>query len=331
VTVQAIAADAGSTAANPHGQMTPEQQRRAIAEVNAQAMPGTLVGACFAFLFAVILWAGSQSYSSHMSLGDDLLFAGLILASVLLMAAFLWRRARALHEIRAGGLQRAAGHIIWQNGAYRAQVPDHTLNLSAFNLAPGTYTFSFLPRSGRVVAAELVALDSPAQAQDELRHALAITNHFNLDDLPAFREGRLGSVGLRRLRQVWMPTAWLLLIAAVLFVVFVVLVSVEASKDMASLAFLFSALAGIIALFTALFALVPTFDLLGGRVSSAAGMIEKVTRRTYGRNANTFYYYKLGNHLWTVSPQAQQALIDGPAYRVYFLPRSQALVGIEPV
>jgi len=331
MSVQAIAADENSPAADNGGQITPEQQRRAIAEINAAAMPGTLAGACFAFLFGVILWAGSQSYSSHMSPRDDLLFAGLILASVLLMAAFLWRRARDAREVRAGHLQRADGHIIWQNGAYRAEVPGHTLNLSAFNLAAGTYAFSFLPRSGRVVAAELVALDSPAQAQDELRHALAVTNHFNVDDLPAFREGRLGRAGPRRLRQVWTPTAWMLLVAVVLFVVFVVLVSAEASKDLASLAFVFSVLAGIFGLFTGLFALNPTFDLLGGKVSSAAGVIEKVTRHTYGRNANTFYYYRLDNFLWTVSPEAQRTLIDGPAYRVYFLPRSKRLMGIEPM
>jgi hypothetical protein len=328
---QATAANQDTTTANRGGQLTPEQQRRAIAEANAQALPGTLAGACFAFLFAVILWAGSRSYSSHMSLRDALLFAALILVSLLLMAAFLWRRARAVEEIRAGHLQRADGHIIWQNGAYRAEVPGHTLNLSAFNLAAGTYTFSFLPRSGRVVAAELVALDSPAQAQDALRHALAVTNHFNVDDLPAFREGRLGRAGSRRLRQVWMPTVWMLLVAFVLFVVFVVLVSAEASKDLASLAFIFSALAGIVGLFTALFALRPTFDLLGGKVYSAAGVIEKVTRRTTGRYASTFYYYRLDKHLWTVSPDAQRALIDGPAYRAYFLPRSQQLIGIEPM
>src|SRR5258708_40070620 len=100
--------------------------------------------------------------------------------------------------------------MVGEAGEYRAHVRGNSLNLSAFNLAAGTYAFGFLPRSGRVVAAELVALDSPAQAQDELRHALAVTNHFNVDDLPAFREGRLGRAGARRLRQAWMPPAWML-------------------------------------------------------------------------------------------------------------------------
>ncbi len=259
MSVQAIAADSTSTAANQHGQLTPEQQRRTAAAVRAEAAPGLVGGACFAFLFGVILWAGSRSYSSDMDWRAALLFGGLTLLAVLFIVAAFLRRRRGLQEVRAGLLQRADGHIVWQNGAYRAQVPGHTLNLSAFNLAAGTYTFSFLPGSGRVIAAELVAFDAPAQAQDELRHALAVANHFNLDDFSA------------------------------------------------------------------------TFDLLGGQVASAAGAVHKSMRQTYGRNASTYYYYKLDALVWTVTPEAYRALIEGPAYRVYYLPRSKMLLGIEPL
>ena len=324
-------ADENSTAANQRDQMTPEQQRRVTAAINAQAAPGVVGAVCFAALFVVIMWAGSRSYSSHMGPRDYLLFGGLTVVSLLVMAAFLLRRYRALLEVRAGKLQRASGHIVWQAGAYRAQVPGHMLNLSAFNLGAGTYEFSFLPRSGRVISAELVARDSPAQAQDELRHILAVTNHFNVDDLPANREGRLGRSGSRRLRSAWAPAAWMLLFAFLALVVFVYLVNADVSKDMAPILFVAALFLILGALAGALGALSPTLDVLGGKVNSAEGVVQKIERRTYGRTANTFYYYRLGNQSWTVTPEAYRALIAGPTYRVYFLPRSKRMVGIEPL
>src|SRR5712664_4170659 len=101
MTIQAIAADSASTAANQHGQLTPEQQYRLAAAARAEASPGLVGGACFVFLFGVILLAGSRSYSSDMDWRFVLLFGGLTFLSVLVMvAAFLRRRSR-LQEISA--------------------------------------------------------------------------------------------------------------------------------------------------------------------------------------------------------------------------------------
>jgi protein-S-isoprenylcysteine O-methyltransferase Ste14 len=329
MTVQALGADADSNAANQTGQLTPEQQRRVTAAVNAEAAPGLVGGACLAFLFVVIMLAGSRSYSSNMGMRDYLLFGGLTFLSLLVMAAFFLRRSRALQEARVGQLQRASGHVVWQGGAYRAEVPGHNLNLSAFNLGAGTYEFSFLPRSGRVIAAELVALDSPAQAQDELRHALAMSNHFNLDDLPAYRRGSLGNSG-RYLRRTWTSTAWIMFFAVLCLVMFAYFVGADVAKDLAPFTFLIGMFLAVWALFSVLGNLIPTLDVLGGHVNSAEGLVQKIIRRTYGRGASTYYYYRLGIQTWTVTPEAYRALIEGPNYRVYFLPRSKLIVGIEP-
>ena len=331
MSIQAIAADANSTAVNQGGQLTLEQQRRLSDLVKAESSPGLIGAAGFAFLFGLILWFGSQSETASMSLRAELLFGGLFGLAALSFALLFWRCWRRLQEVRAGHLLRADGHILWQGGAYRAQVPGHTLNLSAFNLGAGTYEFSFLPRSGRVIAAELVARDSPAQAQDELRHALAVANHFNVDDLPAYRAGGLGKAGPRRLRRTWSGTGWTLLTALVALVIFAILVNADVSKDLAPFLFFVAVFAGLAGLFSAVGAISPTLDVLGGKVTSAEGVVQKTIRQTHGRGARTYYYYKLSNQSWLVSPEAYRALIEGQNYRAYFLPRSKQLLAVEPL
>ena len=318
-----------STAANRGGQMTDEQQRRLAAAVRAETSQG-LIGAGSAAAFFLIFTLVAFN-DPHVPLPGHLFFGGLLLLSLLIMGALFWRRARLLAEVQAGHLERATGHVGWKSGRYRAQVPGRSLDLTAFNLAAGSYDFSYLPVTGRVVAAELAAADTPTQAEGELRHALAVANHFNLDDLPAYRDGRLGLAGPPRLRRTWTPAAAMLLLALVLFALFAALVSGHTSKDLVPIVFVAAVLLGIAGLFTALGALSATFDLLGGQVASAAGAVHKSMRQTYGRNASTYYYYKLDALVWTVTPEAYRALIEGPAYRVYYLPRSKMLLGIEPL
>jgi hypothetical protein len=331
VTVQGIAAGENTTPANRAGQLTPEQQRRLAKAVHSQNMTGLLGAGGFAFLFGLIVWAGWQAGSSDMSLRDYLLFGGLFVVSLLGMVLYFLRRGWQLAEVQQGRLERATGHVQWKSGRYRAVVPGRTLDLTAFNLSAGAYDFSYLPRSGRVVAAELAAADPPALARDELRHALAVTNHFSPDDLPVFRQGRQGPGTFRRLRHTWSTAGWLLLATLALLAIFVYLVNADVSKDLAPFTFLVAILLFLGVLGTSLDAIGRTMDVVGGQVASAAGAVHKVAHHTSGHGASTYYYYSLGDQSWLVSPEAARALIEGRRYRVYYLPRSNALVGIEPI
>jgi hypothetical protein len=323
-------ATGGDYPAQAPGQLTPEQQRQLSAVIGAEATPGLVGAGCFVFLFGVILLAGRQSYNSALDWQGQAIFGAGIALSLAVMVYFLARRQRALAEVRAGRLQRATGHIVWQGRGYRAEVPGHTLNLNDFNLAAGTYTFSFLPSSGWVVSAELVAADGPEQARDQLRHVLAVTNHFNLDDLPAFRQGQLGPGRSRLLRQAWTPPVLWLGAALVLLLTFVALVAAHTATDVAPALFVFAAFAGIAGLLSAVTTLRETGDLLQGKLSTVTGEVTTSIRRTYGKGANTFYYYHLDQHVWSVAPQAYHALLAGQSYRVYYLPSSHILMGIEP-
>jgi len=331
MTIQAIAADPDSLAANRVGQIGPEQQRRLARAVKADASVGLLLVGGFAALFATVLWAQWQSYSDS-NRTDGLVGAVFLLAVCLLIFAWLYgRRAQKLAEVAAGKMEQAEGHVVWQRGDYRAQIPGRMLPLTGFNLAAGRYRFSYLPRSGRLVAAELLEADTPAEQHDELLHTLAQANHFNLDDLPALRQGNLGQISPRRLLRLWLHVGAWFGSAAVLALLFVGMVAGDVAQDVAPLFFSGAIITGIFGLFSAIGAISPTLDLLGGKVSQAEGLLGKNIRQTYGRGASTYYYYRLDKQSWLVSSEAYRALLTGRSYRLYFLPRSKTLLGIEPL
>jgi hypothetical protein len=330
MTLQATADYDDTTAANRGGRMTAEQETR----IRAEGPSAVLLMGVFMMLlgFTLCAWASGLRGLVDKRPDSGLLLPGGFFALVLFfISARIWRRFRLLQDVQAGQLERASGRVVWRAGAYRAEVPGHMLNLTGWNLAPGTYDFSFLPRSRRLVAVELAAADTPAQAQDELLHALAIANHFNIDDLLAYREGRLGRAGPRHLPRFWSTAGWFLLSAVLVLLVFVFYVNIDGIVTfVAKVIFVIGIVLGIGALASALVALNPTLDVLGGRVASAKGVVRKTLRQTTGRDATTYYYYTLGNQTWSVSPEAYRALIEGPQYRVNYLPRSKLLVGIEP-
>jgi hypothetical protein len=329
MSLQDSAAGEDATAANRSGQMTEEQQRHVAAAVRAETGQGLFGAGGAVVLFLIFVLASFNTRDASQS--GSLVFGGLLLLSLLIMAALFWRRGRLLGEVQAGQLERATGYVEWKSGRYQAEVPGHALDLTAFNLAAGSYDFSYLPRSGRVVAAELAAADTPAQAQDELRHVLAVANHFNLDDLPAYRDGRQGPGTFRRLRRLWSTTGWVLLAALVLLMIFVYMVGANANNDLAPFAFLPAMFLFVWAVGSGLGAIGRTLDVLGGQVRSVSGVVRKLKRVTHGRYATTLYYYTVDSQHWLVSAQAYRALIEGQRYSIYYLPRTKALVGIEPI
>ena len=316
-------------AANHSGRLTDQQQRRVAAEIRAETASGLVNAGVTVGLLLLFLLVGIED--AHVGPAGYAFFGGLLLLALLLMGGLLWRRARLLAEVQAGELAHATGHVEFVASRYRARVPGRSLDLTGFNLAAGSYDFSYLPLSGRVVAAELAAADSPTQAQDELRHALAVANRFNLDDLPAYREGWQGAGAFRRLRRLWSTTGWLLLLALGLLMLFVYMTVGVVPSDLAPLVFVVAMFVFLWALGSGLGPLGRTPDVLGGQVRSARGEVRKRLRVTHGRYTTMLYYYTLDGQDWLVSAEAYRALIEGQRYRVYYLPRSKKLVGIEPL
>ena len=318
------AADDNSAAANRGGQMTAEQQTRAAAAVRAE-WTTKLMGAGLGCGLPPLVILGLLAFTHPPApVASYLLFGGLLVLAGLFVVVLWGQRGRRLAEVRAGQVARATGHVEFITGRYQAAAPGGALDLTGFKLAAGTYDFSYLPMSRRVVAAELAAADTPAEAQAALRHALAVANHFNLDDLPAYRQGQLGPGTGRRLVSLWAPSGWLLL--AALGLLAAALVGVPGTGLLAGL------LVALWAVISGRRVLRRTQDVLGGTVRAAEGEVRstKHTRQS-GRTLFTDYSYSVAGQNFLVTAAAQRALLAGQRYRLYYLPRSRALVGIEPL
>jgi hypothetical protein len=312
--------DPETTAANRRGEMTPEQRQSMAASLKAATPFLVLVGCLRAlFLFTLLILLGTNTFQLLVP-ASAAVFSGL---TALILFYGVWSGlllARALREVRAGRVEQASGQV---DDYHRASVPGRKLDLAGLNLAAGTYEFYYLPGSGRVVAAELLAAEVPAQTQAQLLHTLAVTNGFNVDWLPDFRQGRLGAGREGRLRRIWSSTGWTLVAAVVVLAVFVFLVNANPNSRLLTYLAVGAMVLAIGVLVSALGAIQPTLDVLAGRVVSAGGPVQKVQRETHGRSASVYCFYQIGNQLWPVSREAYRALVDGERYRIYYLPHAK--------
>jgi hypothetical protein len=319
------------TALNRSGEMTPGQRLAMERGLKAAYSNGLILAGLFTFLFGLILLVGAGSSSSSVDTGAVLLFGGLTAICVLAGGWQGLRLARALREVKTGRLEHGTGEVVWDQGNYRAAVEGRKLDLAGQHLGAGNYEFYFLPGSNRVVAAELLAADTPEQARELLLHALAVTNGFNVDWLPDFRTGRLGAGRQGRLRRTWSGTGWTLLLAVVILAAWAFVLNANPeSRLLIPLAIgdIFLAIAVLIGVLSAIR---PTLDILADKVGSEEGPAKKVVHETHGRYASTFYYYQIGSRLWSVTPVAYRAIVEGERYRIYYLPHVKELVGIEPI
>lgn len=330
-TAQASTPDPEATAANRRGELTPEQQQRLAAAIWNRYSVWLVLTGFFAAMSLLILLVGAATPSARMGTRDLALFGGL---TVLFAGGSAWagvRLAAALRELRAGRIEQATGQVVWERGYYRAAISGRKLELDGLKLGMGTYEFYYLPGSGRVAAAERLAGETPAQAQDQLTHALAMATGFNADHLPAYRQGRLAGDRLERLRRMWGSAAWTLLFVGVALAAFLYLVNIDEKSQLLPVLCVGDLFGAVLGLGYAAGALLPTIDVLSGQVDSAEGVVEKLKVVTYGRSSRSFFYYQIGAQRWRVSPQAYRALMEGQGYRVYYLPRSKQLVAVEPV
>ncbi|MBN1200685.1 MAG: hypothetical protein JXJ20_02395 [Anaerolineae bacterium] len=78
-------------------------------------------------------------------------------------------------------------------------------------------------------------------------------------------------------------------------------------------------------------------DLAVGSVECVTGPVERTIRRTRTRRAGSshstrttrHYYVRVGEKSFKVLPQVYNAFEDGRAYEVFFLPKSNAIVGAD--
>lgn len=328
-------------AANRRGEITELQSQR----LNFRR--GLINGCTAALILIPALLAvplfGLASYSALAN--GDLPFAFLFLALTLALivvlatvAARLWKRFTSALKLKRDrqnrAIRQAQGQLAFDKHGYFFQAGERRLTLPSTEhtggLLPGaTYRVFYLSESGVVLSAEEVSPASPAQAQTALLDFLAQANNFTLSDLMHNRNGQV-TLGQRMklLRQV-VTAAALALIGLTLGGVFLFLVypNVDPSEALAIL-LLSVLLFGALAVFGGWTFLSGLLDMLVPSIEQAQGIGHK---HAYIGRRSTRYYYAIAGKTFEVNRQAYTVLLEGMDYRVYYLPRTEKLVSIEPV
>lgn len=259
-------------------------------------------------------------------------------------------RARDLSELKPGHVAAMNGTIAWDRHAYVALLPGRRRPLQPWDTAiiedcpPGPYRFWYLRRGGWLLSIQPLPLDAtnarPGQAGGRMAliDALANANGLLPDALDANRAGRLSTQQAGGLARAEVSRArWRLIIGIGLITV--------AAAFLYYRDFYPSLLFGVAGLSLYVQSLREPSrspldkDLADGRVLAVEGGARKAHRRTFsllgsiagGDGTADFYYYDIAGQRFPVSETAYHALVDGVAYRFYYLPRSKTLVNIEPL
>lgn len=343
--------DPADLAANRAGELTAGQRRR----IQGQLLPGLIGGlfallmaggalVCFAPIIFSALWSDSEAGPLPYLFFIPFLLIWLILGAVTARPA--WRAVAGLLDLNAGRVETLDGRLVWKGREYRGETERRSLPLlRGDERLPGGYRFYCLPRSGYIVSAErLFVGGADLDPAAELRRALGDVFDFRPEDLPDNQTGRLS--GRQVTAQWWQMGRGALLSGAFLvpfLVVFggimpYVLVGrdllagerVDASAWLPALcapAFLLIFVVVIGASWLNRFR-----DLLQGEVHAVEGEVQERTISTgSGRSRRTNYYYEVDGQRYRVTAAALQAMVSGRRYRLFVLPRSKHVVGVEPL
>lgn len=327
--------DQAALDANRYGQLTPWQRQ----QIKPPSVVGSLlvIGMVCAFMvpvgLLVFLPLGLRVLEDDAPPLAGLILLGivgfflLVLGPILLVPALdLRTKLRLRRDLAEGYIAQEDGQVIFTNShGYMARVAGRALRdmdgSKAVNLAPGSYRFYYLPRSGRILSAERQTLFDPGGPQAGLLLALSQAHHFSLDELDT---NRLGHVSGRQRGRLVSKLVFLVVIAAAL-----VIGSIwQSTLVLQNGPWSFLVLAAV-----AFFLLMLTYqrwlDLLGGRVAMVEGFVQR-EEHSSGDDGST-YYYNVGGEQFMVNGVAYQALVPGERYRLYYLPHSKKLVSIEPL
>lgn len=243
-----------------------------------------------------------------------------------------WRRAYAFRqEIGQPDIVVGTVEIAWRRGRLAAQTPAGELKplQGKIELLPGTYHGCYLRRSLFLLSAQPISVDMlsarAAQAQN-----LARRLHFHPDDLEANRRGYISARQRRRLlRQLGLHAVGLALGALLL---------VGAAGDIVESGEITAA---------AIISYVPLLLLAAG---GAAYLGQRIIR--YGRDVasqrcltvsgavrtrisggyRSRQVYLLVNGMeFPIPARAYEAIVEGARCRVYYLPHSREIAGMEPL
>jgi hypothetical protein len=230
-------------------------------------------------------------------------------------------------DVAAGPLASADGQVTFTEQGYRARMAGRSVwNLDGepeVRLPPGTYRFTYLPRSRRILTGEWQGSREPGGPYAGLLAVLAQTNAFDLDDLAMNRRGRLSEAQRARLSGRKRAPE---LDADVRDG------RVEMADGEVQVKFFLSDYGSTGSFYYVL----PTATLPPGQ--DAAWRAERTDRPEQHAPERTTPGWEAAARLRAYPPlrfeaphPADLALVPGLRYRVYYLPRTHRLLSIEPL
>src|SRR3990172_7985862 len=150
------------TAANRSGQFTDWQRQRLRNNLWGLGLWTILFLGIAALMLIIVVMgllsaqtAGSDSGAWHSAF---FLFVGAPSLGLLAVAAqFGFKFIITWQDVSEGRIEQGDGEAAWGGSNYRAEVTGRKLSWPDLSLAPGTYRFYYLPRTGRVLSAEKLA------------------------------------------------------------------------------------------------------------------------------------------------------------------------------
>lgn len=331
--------------ANRLGQIT-QQQRAANSSILVRFM--TFVSA-----FQAYAWMIGLDFVAVMALIflpiDTLLT--FILIGLVLLAPVIFLGIRAVKgflklasikgDLEQGRVEHADGKLAYGKAAYEAvTLTGEKLELPRgwTGLTPGIqYRFYYLQQSRTVISAEAVREMSGSQALEELQQSLASANRFTVEDVRENRSGTLTTGQVRRLLPK-LITGLAIAVPSLLllsYVVYSTLIAPQADSPWPLLGVLiFIIVGGVFAVIGAFQLLKAAQDILTRSVLAIEGdgqRLRQVSRSSRNSSSTITYYYQVGDQKVRVPERAYHALINGLRYRMYYSPRSQVLMSIEPL
>lgn len=334
--------DPEGLAANRAGRISEAQSQRLNMVIAWNQGCVTLIFLPIAILLAIMalgsLFAGD--FRPNMLI-PAACFGGVALLFLVISGAGAWNMFSGWRQVsrdrQNNAIRQAQGQVSFDKNGYSFDADGRRLKLPSPEqtgglLPGGVYRVFYLEESGVVLSAEEVFPASPAQVRAALGEILAQANQFTLDDLAANRNGEVTPAQrMKPLGQVIGGAIFgLMALALGGLLFFQVLPNVDSGEALPAIV--------IPALVLGIFALVGGWMFLSGVLDMSLSSIEqwqgvgrKQKRTSGGKSRSTTYYYVIDGKSFQVSRRAYNALFEGIAYRIYYLPRTKKLVSIEPV
>jgi hypothetical protein len=324
-------------AANQRGEITPEQRARLSSlRLDSLILPVIVLIIGLAFCIfgiaaLVTLWPYLASEPAFVWIFFTLMSLVGSVASVLALL-YIVRLILARREWLTERIEQAEGQITWSGQNYIAEVEGRRLKPAGrLNLLPGNYQLFYLPRAGWLLSAERLAAGEQ-QTSPDLRNILAHANDSSLEAIVDNRRGRLADDQVRPLLRLMLRHSLESLALIGIALIFAMrFVSEKYELVNPVIVRITLGAIGALALYALLRVVRIIADIRARQVIAVEGLVQKTFRMTRRWPVRTWYYYQINVLKFEVSRRSYNALIAGLAYRLYYVPRSKTMVGIEPL